>query len=235
MRARTPLPFLSTLQSYTREGLRADFTAAFTVTPKDISKAMTYAMMAGMHPQYGIYTCLLPVIVAALWGTSRILAAGPTNAISMILFSTMYTVSMGGVLLPGPPEEMRMPCIFGLAPLCDLIQVGMDLARLGDLANFHSLMVTFATGMVFLIAASQLKVALGLPGVQPVDFSPQVWLAMWQFGQTNWWSRLLAPQTIGLTWLFNLCISRRFPSTLAALAIATLTAMILDTQSKDVP
>ena len=236
MHARKILPFLSTLQGYSLGDLRADFTAAFTVTPMAIPQAMAYAMMAGVHPQYGIYACMLPVIVAALWGSSRFLAAGPTNAISMILFSTMATVSVGGVLLSGLPEEARMPYIFGLALLCGLLQVGMGLARLGDLANYisHSVMVAFATGMAFLIAGSQIKAALGLPGAQPAGFFPQIWLAMRQLGQTNCWSLLLALQTIILILVFSRCISRRFPSTLAALAIATLTAMTLDAQSKGV-
>ena len=175
MHARKILPFLSTLHGYSLGDLRADFTAAFTVTPMAIPQAMAYAMMAGVHPQYGIYACMLPVIVAALWGSSRFLAAGPTNAISMILFSTMATVSVGGVLLSGLPEEARMPYIFGLALLCGLLQVGMGLARLGDLANYisHSVMVAFATGMAFLIAGSQIKAAPGLPGAQPAGFSPR--------------------------------------------------------------
>ena len=57
---------------------------------------------------------------------------------------------------------------------------------------------------------------------------------MRQLDQTNCWSLLLALQTIFLILVFSRCISRRFPSTLAALAIATLTAMTLDAQSKGV-
>lgn len=147
MRAARFFPFLDTLKTYTTRDFRADFMAALTVTPMAIPQAMAYALIAGVHPQYGIYACMLPVIVAALWGSARYLAAGPTNAISMVLFSTMATVSIGGTLLSSLPEEARMTYVFGLALLCGLIQVGMGLARLGDLANFisHSVMVAFAT------------------------------------------------------------------------------------------
>ena len=123
MRAQDLLPFLPTLKSYTLGDLRADFTAAVTVTPISIPQAMAYALMAGVHPQYGIYACMLPVIVAALWGSSRFLAAGPTNAISVILFSTMATVSVGGSTLANLPEAARMPYIFGLGLLLSLIHI----------------------------------------------------------------------------------------------------------------
>ena len=164
MRVRSFFPFLPTLQSYTRGDLRADIMAAATVTPMAIPQAMAYALMAGVHPQYGIYACMLPVIMAALWGCSRFMAAGPTNAISVVLFSTMATVSVGGATLASLPEAARMPYIFTLALLCGLIQLGMGLARIGDLANYisHSVMVAFGSGLAFLIAGSQLKTALAI-------------------------------------------------------------------------
>jgi SulP family sulfate permease len=146
MNAARLFPFLNELRHYSLRDFRADFVAALTVTPMAVPQAMAYALIAGVHPQYGIYACMLPVIVAALWGSARYLAAGPTNAISMVLFTTMSTVSIGGITVASLPEEARMPYIFGIALLCGLIQVGMGLARLGELANFisHSVMVAFS-------------------------------------------------------------------------------------------
>lgn len=226
MRAATFLPFLDTLKTYTARDFRADLTAALTVTPMAIPQAMAYALIAGVHPQYGIYACMLPVIVAALWGSARYLAAGPTNAISMVLFSTMATVSVGGTLIASLPQEARMAYVFGLALLCGLIQVGMGLARLGDLANFisHSVMVAFSTGAALLIAAGQLTTVLGLPGPKPAGFFPQLGMAARQLGQINYWSLGLALLTIALILLLRNSISRRFPATLAALALVSLIA-----------
>ena len=236
LRARSFFPFLPTLQSYTRGDLRADIMAAATVTPMAIPQAMAYALMAGVHSQYGIYACMLPVIMAALWGCSRFMAAGPTNAISVILFSTMATVSVGGATLASLPEAARMPYIFALALLCGLIQLGMGLARIGDLANYisHSVMVAFSSGLAFLIAGSQLKTALGLPGAQPSGFFPQLWLVIEHLGEVNPWSLGLTALTIALILILNRVLSRHFPSILAALALATLAGMVLDVQSKGV-
>ena len=236
MRVRSFFPFLPTLQSYTRGDLRADIMAAATVTPMAIPQAMAYALMAGVHPQYGIYACMLPVIMAALWGCSRFMAAGPTNAISVVLFSTMATVSVGGATLASLPEAARMPYIFALALLCGLIQLGMGLARIGDLANYisHSVMVAFGSGLAFLIAGSQLKTALGLPGAQPSGFFPQLWLVIEHIREVNPWSLGLTALTIALILILNRALSRHFPSILAALALATLAGMILDVRSRGV-
>ena len=227
MRAARFFPFLDTLKTYTTRDFRADFMAALTVTPMAIPQAMAYALIAGVHPQYGIYACMLPVIVAALWGSARYLAAGPTNAISMVLFSTMATVSIGGTLLSSLPEEARMTYVFGLALLCGLIQVGMGLARLGDLANFisHSVMVAFATGAALLIAAGQLKTVLGLTGPKPAGFFPQIGMAFRNLDQINYWSLGLAVLTIVLIVALRR-ISRRFPSTLIALAVCLIPTTI---------
>ena len=235
MRAARFFPFLDTLKTYTARDFRADFMAALTVTPMAIPQAMAYALIAGVHPQYGIYACMLPVIVAALWGSARYLAAGPTNAISMVLFSTMATVSIGGTLLSTLPEETRMAYVFGLALLCGLIQVGMGLARLGDLANFisHSVMVAFATGAALLIAAGQLKTVLGLTGPKPAGFFPQIGMAFRNLDQINYWSLGLAVLTIVLIVALRR-ISRRFPSTLIALALVGAVGAIFQVKERGV-
>ena len=128
MRAARLFPFLDTLRTYSVQDLKADLAAALTVTPMAVPQAMAYAIIAGVHPQYGIYACMLPVVLAALWGSSRYMAAGPTNAISMIIFSTLATVSVGGELIANMPEEARMGYVFGIALLCGLIQVGMGVS-----------------------------------------------------------------------------------------------------------
>ena len=205
MNAARLFPFLNELRHYSLRDFRADFVAALTVTPMAVPQAMAYALIAGVHPQYGIYACMLPVIVAALWGSARYLAAGPTNAISMVLFTTMSTVSIGGITVASLPEEARMPYIFGIALLCGLIQVGMGLARLGELANFisHSVMVAFSAGAALLIASGQLKTALGLPSSQAQGFFPQIDHVIHNFTHLNIWCLLVSGGTILLILLFK--------------------------------
>ena len=225
MRLTGIFPFLTTLKTYTPLDFRADLMAAITVTPMAVPQAMAYAIIAGVHPQYGIYACMLPVILAALWGSSRFMAAGPTNAISMVIFSTMATVSVGGVHILNLPEEVRMTYIFGLALFCGLIQVGMGLARLGDLANFisHSVMVAFTTGAALLIGMGQIKTVLGIPGPKKAGFFHQIFDVLHGLPQANFWCVGLAALTIVLAVSFKR-VSRRFPASLAALAVVTAIA-----------
>ena len=75
MQADRFLPFLGVLRNYTVKDFRADLMGALTVAPMAIPQAMAYALIAGVHPQYGIYACIFPVIVAALMGRERILSA----------------------------------------------------------------------------------------------------------------------------------------------------------------
>lgn len=236
MRAARLFPFLETIRNYSAQDFKADMTAALTVTPMAVPQAMAYAIIAGVHPQYGIYACMLPVVLAALWGSSRFMAAGPTNAISMIIFSTLATISVGGELISTMPEESRMSYIFGMALLCGLIQLGMGLARLGDLVNFisHSVMVAFSTGAALLIAAGQLYMAMGLTGPKPSGFFNQMFGALHGLPFINYWSLGIAVGTIVLTVFFKR-LSPRFPASLAALGVITLFAALFSVDERGVP
>lgn len=228
MRAHTLLPFLDDLRGYTRKDFRADLLGALTVAPMAIPQAMAYALIAGVHPQYGIYTCIFPVIVAALLGSSRFLVAGPTNAISMVLFSSLTTVTIGGVLVSDMPDEARMPLIFMIAILCGLIQIAMGLARLGELTNFisHSVMAAFVTGAALLIAAGQLNTIMGVTAPKASGFFPQLATSFAHVTDINPWSLGTCVATMVLIVLFKK-ISRRFPATLAALVVVGALAALL--------
>lgn len=236
MQAARLLPFLDTIKNYSVQDFKADLTAALTVTPMAVPQAMAYAIIAGVHPQYGIYACMLPVVLAALWGSSRYMAAGPTNAISMIIFSTVATISVGGELISKMPEDVRMAYIFGIGLLCGLIQLGMGLARLGDLVNFisHSVMVAFSTGAALLIAAGQLHMAMGLTGPKPSGFFNQMFGALHGLPFINYWSLGTAVATVVLTVGLRR-LSPRFPSSLVALGAVTLVATLLGVGEKGVP
>ena len=231
-------PFLHDFSDYSLRDYKGDFLAALTLTPMAAPLAMAYAVIAGVPPQYGIYTCMLPVIVAALWGSSRFLAAGPTNATSLVLFSALGTVSVAGVPLLQLPEPVRMSIIFGIALFCGLIQIVMGLMRLGEIANYisHSVMSAFGASMALLIAAGQLTTVLGIAPPQSGGFFFQVANAAARLAELaiNPWCLLPAVMTIVLIlWLQS--ISRLFPATLAALAIAGITADIFDLAARGVP
>ncbi len=173
-------PFLSDLKGYSLKDARADLVAAVTVAIVASPQSMAYAVIAGVPPVYGLYASMLPVMVAALWGSSRYLLAGPTNAISMILYSTMSQLTVAGVAVATLPEGARLGYLFALTLLAGLIQLAMGLARLGDLANFisHAVIVAFTVGASLLIALGQIKNLLGLQFQAPAD--------TWAMVQMTW-------------------------------------------------
>ena len=81
-------PFLAWRDRITRESLRADLIAGMVGAVVVLPQAVAYATLAGMPPEYGLYCAMLPVVVAALWGSSWHQISGPSNTISLAAICT---------------------------------------------------------------------------------------------------------------------------------------------------
>src|SRR5947209_1257226 len=81
------------LGSYSPHLLRRDVIAGLTVAAVAVPQAMAYALMAGIDPKYGLYTAIVTTAMAALFSSSSHLVGGPTNAISLAVFSAGLTVA----------------------------------------------------------------------------------------------------------------------------------------------
>ncbi len=146
-----------TLRSYRRSDLRPDVVAGLTVAVILLPQAIAYALIADLPPAMGLYTAIVAAIVGALWGSSFHLQTGPTNAISLLMLSTLFAMTT-----PGPMEYLVLAGL--MAVMVGVIQLIMGLARLGVLVNFvsHSVIVGFSAGAGVLIAIQQLRYLLGL-------------------------------------------------------------------------
>jgi SulP family sulfate permease len=184
------IPALDSLRNYSLRALGADLTAGLTVATVAAPQAMAYATLAGVPPQYGLYTAIVMTTVGALFDSSRQLINGPTNAISIALLSALAVV----------PEGERMPAAVLLAFLVGAIQLGIALLRLGDLTRFvsHSVIVGFTVGAGSLLVLDQSKNLLGLAAVgQPADhFLKRFWLSLTQGGSIHWPTFLIGIGTI---------------------------------------
>src|SRR5262249_51822908 len=89
------VPALDSLRRYTWKALGGDLVAGLTVTTVAVPQAMAYAALAGLPPQYGLYTAIVMTAVGALLDSSRLLINGPTNAISIALLSSLAVVPEG--------------------------------------------------------------------------------------------------------------------------------------------
>ena len=151
------LPILDWGRTYDRSTLTNDLVAALIVTIMLIPQSLAYALLAGLPPEIGLYASMLPIILYAIFGTSRALAVGPVAVVSLL---TVAAVSK--IAVPGTSEYIA--AAITLAFLSGLILLALGVFRLGFLANFlsHPVIAGFITATGIIIAASQLKNILGI-------------------------------------------------------------------------
>ncbi|MDC1381329.1 sulfate permease [Octadecabacter sp.] len=151
------LPILDWGRTYNRGTLTNDLVAAVIVTIMLIPQSLAYALLAGLPPEMGLYASMLPIILYAVFGTSRALAVGPVAVVSLL---TVAAVSK--IAVPGTSEYIA--AAITLAFLSGVILLALGLFRLGFLANFlsHPVIAGFITATGIIIAASQLKNILGI-------------------------------------------------------------------------
>lgn len=154
---RRVLPFLVWLPQYRREDAKGDLVAGLTTAVMLIPQGMAYAMLAGLPPIVGLYASTLPLIVYALFGSSRQLAVGPVAMVSLLV-----AAGVGTLAAPGSGEYVGYAIL--LALLVGVMQVAMGLGRLGFLVNFlsHPVISGFTSAAALIIGLSQLKHLLGV-------------------------------------------------------------------------
>jgi SulP family sulfate permease len=214
------LPFMVWLPFVDRATLRADFMAALTGAVIVLPQGVAFATIAGLPPQYGLYTAMVTPIIAALFGSSRNLISGPTTAISIVIFSSIKHHA-----LPGSPEFVTMALT--LTFLAGVYQLAFGLARLGVLVNFvsHTVVMGFTAGAAILIATSQLKHVLGISIPRGESFA-HTWVNLYQhLDQTN-----LTVLAIALVTLLTAVACKRFypklPALLLGLVVGSLLAVV---------
>ncbi len=151
------IPMLDWGRSYSRGALSNDLIAAVIVTIMLIPQSLAYALLAGLPPEAGLYASIAPIILYAIFGTSRALAVGPVAVVSLLTASAVGQVAEQGT-------AGYAVAALTLALLSGGILLLMGALRLGFLANFlsHPVIAGFITASGILIAASQLKHILGV-------------------------------------------------------------------------
>jgi len=153
------LPILDWGSRYTSKTLTNDLIVAGIVTIMLIPQSLAYALLAGLPPQVGLYASMAPLVLYAIFGTSRALAVGPVAVASL-----MTAAAAASVASQGTPEYLG--ATIALAAISGLLLLAMGLLRLGFLANFlsHPVISGFITASGIQIAAGQLAPVLGIHG-----------------------------------------------------------------------
>lgn len=215
------LPFLRWMRFIGLDTLRADLLAGLTGAVIVLPQGVAFAIIAGLPPQYGIYTSIITPIIAALFGSSLHLISGPTTAISIIVFS-----SISPIATPGSEEYIRI--VLTLTFLAGVYQLAFGLARLGTLVNFvsHSVVVGFTSGAAILIATSQMRHVFGIDLEHAHSFV-EVWSGLYaQISNINHYVLVVAMVTLAAAILFRILIPR-WPGMLFAMIIGSLVCLII--------
>jgi high affinity sulfate transporter 1 len=173
------LPPAQWLASYQASWLRQDVVAGITLAAYAIPVALAYATLAGLPPQYGIYSYLVAGPAYALFGSSRQLAIGPTSAISMLVGTTLLGMAEG--------DPQRWAAIAGLTALIfATMSVLAWLLKLSSVVNFISetILLGFKAGAALTIGLTQLPKLFGVAGGGE-SFFERLWILGTQLGGTN--------------------------------------------------
>lgn len=157
MNLKHSLPVLQWAPTYSRDQATSDLVAAVIVTVMLIPQSLAYALLAGLPAQVGLYASILPLVVYAVFGTSRTLSVGPVAVVSL-----MTAAALAPLADMGTPEYIAGAVL--IAVISGLMLTVMGILRLGFLANFlsHPVISGFITASGIVIAASQLKHVFGI-------------------------------------------------------------------------
>ncbi len=221
--------------NYSLQKLRIDLLAALTVTVIGLPQAMGYAIMAGVDPIYGLYASTLPVFVCAFLGSSRFLIGGATNTVSMLLYTVLLQVHIGGIFALSLPMEQRIHVIFAVSLIAGILQLLLGVAKLGRFATFlsHPVIMGYTVGCALLIAIGQLNNFLGLK-TPPVSGSINIFISIFEhFTEIHLLSLGIALGSIALILVFNK-IHKSLPSYFLAVLVMSVFAYLFDFRGHDV-
>ncbi|MDB6178433.1 SulP family inorganic anion transporter [Paracoccus sp. Z330] len=220
-----PRPWFRKVNAHT---LRADATAGLTNAAVVLPQGVAFAVIAGLPPQYGLFTAMIPSLVAALFGSSMVMVSGPTTAISAVLFASLSQFAPAGT-----PAYIQMALV--LTVMVGAIQLAAGLARLGALIGFvsHSVIVGFTAAAAVLIAVSQLAPALGVTVEKGGGVLERFLHLIDGIGGANGYAVLLAGVTLA-TLIAVQRWNRRLPSYLIALGVGSLCGWWLDASAQGI-
>lgn len=136
---------------------RADAVAGLLGALLVLPQGVAFATLAGLPPEYGIFSAIVPTIVAAVFGSSLHVVSGPTNANSLAVLAAISPLA-----LVGTPDYVALA--LAVTFMVGAIQLAVGVFRLGFVTDFMSpaVLLGFMNGAAALIACYALPEVLGL-------------------------------------------------------------------------
>lgn len=189
-----------------------------------IPQAIAYALLMGVPAIYGLYACLIPLVLYAIFGTSRQLSIGPVAVTAILVMS-------GVSQLAEPFTEKFIELVLFAGFLIGVLQIVMSVLRMGFLVNLISQPVIsgFISAAAIIIIISQLEQG---SGIEIPDFKHThqiVWYAISHFFEVNWITLAIC---VGSIIIINILKKwkRSFPGALMVLVVTTVLVYMFDLQ-----
>lgn len=199
-----------------RANVLAGLTGAIVVLPQGVA----FATLAGMPPAFGLYAAMIPCVIAALFGSSRVMVTGPANAISLTVLAIIAP-------LAAPESPRYIELVITLAFMVGVWQLLLGFARAGKLINFvsHTVIVGFTAGAAVLIVNSQIRNFFGVD----ITRGASVWQTVQQFlahvGDVKPMPVLVGVLTLLAAILWQ-PLNRKVPAMLVAVVVGSVAAAI---------
>lgn len=214
------LPIAAWLPHYSKDQWKGDLSAGLTVGVMLIPQGMAYAMIAGLPPIYGLYASTIPILLYAIFGTSRQLAVGPVAMVSLLTAAGIGAMAEGGT-------ETYIQLAITVAFLVGAMQFLLGLFRMGFIVNFlsHPVVSGFTSAAALIIGIGQLKHLMGVKLPESHHVHEILITAFQNAGDTN-----LTALGIGLAGIAIILgikrINKAIPGQLLAVIFGILTVWI---------
>jgi sulfate permease, SulP family len=207
--------------NYSWSNARKDLLAGATVAAISLPQAMAYALIAGIDPRFGLYSAIVVTLVASIFGSSSHLINGPTNAISLVVFSAL------AFLDPEARFDMYQ-ATFLLAVMIGVIQIVIGVFKLGDLTRYisESVVIGFMAGAGFLLG--QVGNFLGIKdrGTGQQHVLLRFWLTLTQGGPVNRYALGVGLGTVVLVLILRK-LARRYRLPQVDMLVALIAAAVV--------
>jgi len=201
--------------------IRADLMAGLTGAVVVLPQALAFATLAGMPPHYGLYCAMVPCIIAALFGSSRLMVTGPANAISLTVL-----VLVAPLAVPETPDYVSL--VITLTFMVGVLQLAIGLTGIARFVDRvpHSVIVGFTTGAAILIINSQVRTILGLDWPRGLSVFQTVSRALAEIGDANGPTVLVAASTV-VACVLAKPWNHRVPYLLVGIVVGSVVAAVL--------
>jgi SulP family sulfate permease len=214
-------PFLRWGKDINKRSLKSDLAAGVTGAIIVLPQGLTFAMIAGLPPIYGLYTAMITPIVAALFGSSKHLVSGPNTPISLLIFSVVSQMAAVG-------SDSYIQLALTITFLAGIFQLALGIGRMGTLSNFVSQVVLtgFTAGAAILIIESQLKNLLGITLPKADSFLHSLADLSGHLASTNLYALGTGLFTLAIAIIIKKWLPR-WPNMIIALVAGSILAQIL--------